>query len=201
MILLILSLIGLVNAKPSIMMDSLCSIYENKDDCLNNWDCMWCNNTLTNNTGTCNKFNVCNFNSSSFENCETPNYFFTNECNFLTLLFYTVIITSFLASVCLLLHTNQRLLTKQNTSYRAINHIQYLLLFLIVIPFFILFYFDNRFFYYYLISIIFFSLLYSCCFHTSNYTKQNYQRWMIDYYKIHNPHDNNIETEREKLIN
>lgn len=201
MFLIFSSLFTLVNARPSLMMDTSCYSFTNKNDCLDSWDCMWCNTTSENNSGICNKFNVCNYNSSNYENCETPNYFFNNECNFLTLLFYTFIFTSFFASVFLLIYTTKNLLSEQNTRVRVMNSIMYLILFLIVIPFIILFYFDNAIFYYYLISIIFLSLFYTCCFHTTNYTKKNYESWIIDFYKIHNPQDTHANNESEKLIN
>ena len=163
----------LVIAKPSSLeMRAICSSI-NRNDCLNDWGCMWCNNTET-----CHDVRVCHFNQSENYSCELSNYDYKSECYFFNWLFFGLVIFGFISAIIILLYINSKILQLNNINSNLVNRIQILITSLIVIPFILLYFCDYIVFYYYLFSIIVFSLLYSCCFSSSmsiNYYRQNTQ--------------------------
>ena len=206
MFLLILSL-SLFNVSLGRSLDvsvhSICNIPDNKDVCLKNFGCMWCNNTdsilsvQNNSDGYCRNFDICNFNQSEYPNCEISKYYTNNECDFFKLLYYSLLIFGFISATSLMLYTNYKLMLNQNMDENNINRIQGLLVILLLVPFLLLYFYDIMVFYYYLIIMILFSLLYSCCFHTSRHAPNYYRNWSRTHYSLYNPHD----AESEKLLN
>lgn len=172
----------IVSGKPHhLEMRSACST-DNRDNCLKDWGCMWCNDTMK-----CTEFRVCDFNKSILETCEISDYNYESQCDFFDWLFFCLIIFAFASAVFFLLYTNRKVLESNSTNNILINRIQLLLTSLIVIPYILLYFFDSMTFYYYLFTIILFSLLYGCCFSSS--------RRVRDYrHNIRNP-------EEEKLLN
>ena len=205
MFLLLLSLIGLLDNVSGKSLDfsihSRCDFPNTRDECLNKFGCMWCNNTndtylLGNNTdGYCRNFDICNLNESNYPGCEAPNYY--NECNFLKLLYYSLLIFGFMSSIILLLYTNYKLLIRQNIDIDNINRIQALIATLLLVPFILLYIYYTMVFYYYLMIMIVFSLIYSCCFYTGKHAPNYYRRWARTNYSLRYPHDQ----ESEKLLN
>jgi hypothetical protein len=207
MFILLISLLSFVNTISGKSLDvsirSLCNIPDNRDECLSNFGCMWCNNTgnifsVQNNTdGYCRDFDICNFNESEYSGCETSKYYSNNECSFLKLLYYSLLLFGFVSATSLLLYTNYKLLAKQNIDESNINRIQGLLVILLLVPFLLLYLYDTIIFYYYLLVMILVSLTYSCCFHTSKHAPNYYRSWSRTQYSMRHPYD----PESEKLLN
>ena len=85
--------------------------FDTRSECLNNWGCMWCNSTNINISGNCNKFSVCTINETNYPKCELSSYNYESECDIISFVFYTLIISVFIMSISILLYTNNKLST------------------------------------------------------------------------------------------
>tara|TARA_B110000495_G_C22939582_1_gene549672 strand:+ start:465 stop:1049 length:585 start_codon:yes stop_codon:yes gene_type:complete len=143
--------------------------YNNKDECLDNWPCMWCNGTHTVNETTqnysyCKSIVPCEFNKSKLGNCEYKNkYKYDIECNALITFIYMMIFIGYYISMIIIYGTVNRLLVNEEVSINTRNSINSIVLMLTTIPLVVFFFYDTVIFY--LIFICYISIGFStyCC--------------------------------------
>ena len=161
--------------------------YDNKDKCLDNWPCMWCNysdisnitnGNLSNGYGfgygygygsidtysRCTNVAPCEFNGSNFKNCEYRNEDkYKNECNVLSLFLYIMIFIGYYISMIIIYGTVNRLLISENVSDTGRKSINTIILGLTTVPLVLFLFLDLVVFYTIFLCYIILGLCIYCC--------------------------------------
>lgn len=183
-------------------LDSECSINDDVDSCLSNWNCGWCNISnisessfndkylgylLTSNT-SCIPIFPCFSDSNSLNECKIKKHYM---CEFIYAFINIVIIFGFCASVFMLSYTIEKLMNRENITNNTKNAIQTIFYFIIALPIIVLFLLNQEIFLYLFTALIFFSIL-SCLFNVNNNRQFIFIR--------RNNYSNDID-ENNKLLN
>ena len=138
----------------SFRLDSECSYNDNKDTCLESWNCGWCN--ISNITDTnyndkyfsyifstnssCIPIFPCFSDGNSLSKCEIKKHYM---CNFIYAFINIVIIFGFFASVFMLSYTIEKLMNRDGISSNTKNSIQLIFYLIIALTIIVLFFLNQ----------------------------------------------------------
>ena len=143
----------------------ICSKINNTDTCVNNIDCVWCNNTNKMPKG-CSKIIPCDFviDENKYENCTIPKEKkYLLECQIMYALFYFLIIISFYFSLLSIFGKINIIMVNENLSSQSKKTINGIILLLIAVPIFVIFFIEPLTFYFVYISYILVAIFAHCC--------------------------------------
>ena len=169
--LMFMTFAGFLNTDASIIVKS-CN-YNTKDKCLDNWPCMWCNETSPsmyqtvpqNVSQSCTSIGTCGFNASQFQHCDYTNaerYIY--QCNTTLLFLYLMMFIGYYISMIIIYGTVNRIMVNEDVSLNSRNAINTIVLMITSVPLFLFFFFNIVIFYVIFICYISLGVLVYCCF-------------------------------------
>lgn len=149
--------------------------YNTKDKCIDNWSCMWCNHTITNNTyyyknntnntqiSNCRVIDSCDFNKKNSNCIYSSDYRYSLHCSIIEIFFYTMLFIGYYFSMIVIYGTVNRLLLNDTVTPYTRNTINTLILLILTVPLFLFMYMDTLIFYSLFMCYIFIALFAYCC--------------------------------------
>jgi len=152
-----------------------CEIQNTKNNCLDIWGCMWCNDTEVKNvSGECRLINICHppkHNSS----CTISDYDYETECYLSNMTFNILIFLAFWSSIYIMLYYTHKLLSQSGMNNSSKGIVLCLIFLILFFPTLFLYITPSLVFYYWLLAIIFVSIIYCGSYETYNYKHSRYQ--------------------------
>ena len=137
--------------------DTDCSKYDNKNDCISEQACSWCNITDVSDDNdtvvisSCKNYLPC---LNDVECIYSDEVALNTECVFVSLLIFILIVTGFLLTLYLLLQSLKNLLNYIDTPDRVKTPVISLVSFIVIVPNLLFFFLNIQYFIYYYVSIL-----------------------------------------------
>jgi hypothetical protein len=138
-------------------------------DCIDNWDCMWCNNSvIDNNTivyeAQCNYISPCYFDQDNNNNCIIQNESkYDLQCKIGSILFYMLLIIGYYVSIIIIYGTLNSLISEENISESTKKSLNTLVLIITAVPLIVMFFINPLAFNFLFISYIIVGMCILCC--------------------------------------
>ena len=138
--------------------------YNNKDTCVGNWPCVWCNKTSRiNNTG-CYKVPLCGLNEEVYESCDYEHKSVYNmTCIMSSTLFIVLIILGYYISMIVIFGTVNKLLLNENIGDNTRKSVNTIIAIMTVVPLMLTFLFKPVTFYFLFCSYLITGCMVYCC--------------------------------------
>lgn len=153
-----------------------CDDYSQKNSCVTQWNCMWCNNSfIENNTiihsSSCNRINPCFISQENNKNCI---YNFQDkyelQCKVGRILTYLFLLFGFYLSILIIYGTlNKVVLRDENTSTYVRRSLNTMIFILTTVPLVVAFFTDQLIFNFLFLSYIISAACIYCCIEANNY--------------------------------
>ena len=138
--------------------------YNDKNSCVGNWPCVWCNKTMISNITGCYKVPLCGLNQEIYDSCEykdTSVYHMT--CIISSTLFIVLVVLGYYVSMIVIFGTVNKLLINENVGNKTRKSINTILAIMTVVPLLLTFLFKPVTFYFLFWSyLITGCMVYSC---------------------------------------
>lgn len=159
----------------------VCSDINDLDNCISNWNCMWCNNSyIENNTivhdHTCNTVNPCFLSQENNKNClYNDEHKYELQCKIGTILQYLLLFVGYYCSLIVIYGTLNKIILKDIESKYLRNSLNTFVLILNIVPIFIAFFMNELVFNFLFTSYVFSAIFIYCCIQAEKkYTKETY---------------------------
>lgn len=147
-----------------------CEKHTSLNTCIDQWPCMWCNTTYTDNNSaynvsSCNSVYPCYYDSEQYSHCEYKHSKrYMKTCYTLSLLFYLLLVISFYISVLVIYGRVNLFLVKGNVDDYTRKSINGIVFFIVFIPLIITFISRSYIFNILYLSYILVAIIIHCCF-------------------------------------
>ena len=138
--------------------------YKDKETCLDNWPCVWCNHTNISNMTGCKKVSICGFDDDIYLSCEYKyRKLYDVTCFLSNTLFLVLIVIGYYASMIVIFGTVNKILSDEGVSQKTRTSITTVIAIMTVTPLVLTFIFKPVFFYFIFSSYLVTGLAVSCC--------------------------------------
>ena len=147
--------------------------YNDKNSCVGNWPCVWCNKTSVSNITGCYKVPLCGMNKDIYDSCEYKNpsvYHMT--CIVSSTLFIALVVLGYYISMIIIFGTVNKLLINENVGDRGRKSVNTIIAIMTVVPLLLTFLFKPVTFYFLFWSYIITGCMVYCCVRVKNRTPE-----------------------------
>lgn len=147
--------------------------YNDKNSCVGNWPCVWCNKTSVSNITGCYKVPLCGMNKDIYDSCEYKNpsvYHMT--CIVSSTLFIALVVLGYYISMIIIFGTVNKLLINENVGDRGRKSVNTIIAIMTVVPLLLTFLFKPVTFYFLFWSYIITGCMVYCCVRVKNKTPE-----------------------------